>query len=79
MIHELQTRTLEFQERIAVAVQVDQAKDDAILRVHKSWEEAAATIDNLSKERIQLEQQIEEIKARTSFELSEATKVIFVI
>ncbi|KAF2900663.1 hypothetical protein ILUMI_05526 [Ignelater luminosus] len=74
LIHELQTRTLELQERIAVAVQVDQAKDDAILRVHKSWEEAASTIDNLNKEKVQLEQQIEEIKARTAFELSEAAK-----
>ncbi|KAK4881020.1 hypothetical protein RN001_004339 [Aquatica leii] len=76
LIQKLQTRTLELQERLAVAIQVDGAKDEAISQIHKSWEEAAAKIDSLYAKNNHLEQHISELQDKLSHKTTEAVQKI---
>lgn len=74
MIQDLQSRALELQERLAVAVQVDQAKNEAILRFHKSCETAVLKLDSISKEKLAADNKVADIQAKYEQELEEAKK-----
>ncbi|KAF5291970.1 hypothetical protein FQR65_LT11370 [Abscondita terminalis] len=75
-IQKLQTRTLELQERLAVAIKVDGAKDDAISQIHKSWEEAASKIDDLCAKNNALEEVVSELQDKVSQKTNEAVQKI---
>ncbi|RZC34570.1 SMC N, IncA, CALCOCO1 and/or DUF3584 domain containing protein [Asbolus verrucosus] len=63
-IQELQNRILELQERVAVAIQVDEAKDKAILRFHDSWEKAGSKLQEIEKEKEKLEEEVDKLKKK---------------
>lgn len=71
----MQSKTLELQERLAVAVQVDEAKDDAILRFHSSWEQIAERLQALTKERNDLEEEVANMQSVHAENMLETTKV----
>ncbi|KAL3280256.1 hypothetical protein HHI36_017751 [Cryptolaemus montrouzieri] len=58
LIQQLQNKILEQQEKLAVAIQVDEAKDTAIIRFHDAWEKATLKIKQVLKERDQLENDV---------------------
>lgn len=67
---------MELQERIAVAIQVDEAKDKAILRFHDSWEKTGIKLKNIEKQKEGLEDEIEKLRQRLN-EDSEETNQVF--
>lgn len=80
MIRQLQSRTLELQERLAVALEVDQAKDEAINRFHSTLDSVAIKLQTLNTEKIRIEHEMDKITEQNRRDLEEATRVcIFVI
>lgn len=75
MVKQLQSRILELQERLAVAFEVDQAKDEAIQRFHSAWENVAVKLQNLATEKSRIEESINRIKADNKRDLEEAAEV----
>lgn len=75
LIHNLQSKILELQEKLAVAIEVDKSKDDAILRFHDAWEKVALRLQSLNKEKNNLEEDIREFQTKSAFDLAEAAKV----
>uniref|UniRef100_A0A1Y1LAT1 Centrobin n=1 Tax=Photinus pyralis TaxID=7054 RepID=A0A1Y1LAT1_PHOPY len=75
-IQNLQLKTLELQERLAVAIQVDKAKDEAISQLHKSWEESSSKIDNLCEKNASLEQLVTDLRNKLSQESTEAAQKV---
>lgn len=67
------------QQRLAVAVQVDCAKDAAILKFHKAWEKVADRWAALETERNQLSHKLNNIKEKNEQELTEAKKVTLLL
>lgn len=67
------------QERLAVAIRVDYAKDEAILRFHKACENSTLRITSLSKEKSEIEQLISKLQDKFSSELEEAKRVSLLI
>ncbi|KAF5292738.1 hypothetical protein FQA39_LY13897 [Lamprigera yunnana] len=76
LIQKLQAKKLELTERLAIAIEVDKAKDEAITQIHKSWEEAASNIDDLFKKNSNLEQIVLDLRNKLSQESSEANQKI---
>lgn len=76
MIQSLQTRTLELQERLAVALEVDEAKDEAIVKFHEAWENVGLRLESVDKEKADLKVEMEAMLAKNQQELKEATMVI---
>lgn len=76
IIHELQSRALELQERLAVAVQVDQAKDKAIIKFHEAWEHIAERMESLNREKDSLESDLKELQLKSLQDLEECGKKI---
>lgn len=76
MIQHLQSRTLELQEKLAVAMQVDETKDDAILKFHSSWEQVAGRLEILTKDRNELEREIADMQSQHAENLLESAKVL---
>ncbi|KAK5649297.1 hypothetical protein RI129_000326 [Pyrocoelia pectoralis] len=76
LIQNLQLKTLELQERLAVAIQVDKAKDEAISQLHKSWEESSSKIDNLCGKNSSLEQLVTDLRNKLSQESTEAAQKV---
>lgn len=64
------------QQRLAVAVQVDCAKDAAILKFHKAWEKVADRWQALESERNQLSQKLNSYKEKSDIDIAEAKKVL---
>lgn len=79
MIKQLQARILELQERLAVALEVDGAKDEAILRFHNAWENVATKLKSLSTEKIRIEEDIDKIKTENQRDLEEAAEVSLIL
>lgn len=75
IIQDLQLKYLEMQQRLAVAVQVDCAKDAAILRFHEAWEKVADRWQALETERNQLAQKLSTVKGKSDTDIAEAKKV----
>jgi predicted nucleic acid-binding Zn-ribbon protein len=71
----LQNRILELQERIAVAIQVDEAKDKAILRFHDSWEKAGIKLQDIEKQKERLEDEIDKLRKKLSDDSDETNQV----
>nr|XP_022906194.1 interaptin-like [Onthophagus taurus] len=61
LIQQLQKQNFEMQEQLTSAIRVDEAKDDAILRFHKAWEQVAGRLQTLVEERDALESEIKEL------------------
>ncbi|XP_044761788.1 synaptonemal complex protein 1-like isoform X2 [Coccinella septempunctata] len=61
LIQQLQNKILEQQEKLAVAIQVDEAKDNAILKFHDAWEKASVKFKMVVRERDQLEKDVERL------------------
>ncbi|KAI4459247.1 centrobin [Holotrichia oblita] len=74
LIQHLQSKTLELQEKLAVAMQVDEAKDDAILKFHSSWELVAQRLQVLTQDRNSLEQEIANMQALHAENMLESVK-----
>lgn len=71
----MQLKILEYQEKLAVAVEVDQSKDDAILRFHEAWEKVAVRLEMLTKDKNFLERDLHELQAKGAVDLADAAKV----
>lgn len=63
------------QQRLAIAVQVDCAKDAAILKFHEAWEKVSEKWQKLESERDQLAQKLNAIQSRSDVDVTEARKV----
>lgn len=75
MIQELQSRILDLQEKLAVAIEVDRSKDEAILKFHEAWDKVAIRLKSLHTEKCDLEKELREFQARSTLDLTEALKV----
>lgn len=75
LIRELQTKVLDLQEKVAVAVEVDKTKDEAIAKFHEAWEQVALRLQTLNTEKGLLENEIKVFQQRSKNDLAEATKV----
>lgn len=71
----MQTKTLELQERLAVALEVDEAKDEAIIKFHEAWENVVLRLESADKEKEELKAEMEDFKAKHQQELREAAVV----
>lgn len=58
-------------------MQVDEAKDDAILKFHSSWEVVAQRLQVLTQDRNTLEQEIANMQAMHAENMLESVKVQF--
>ncbi|GJQ83172.1 hypothetical protein Trydic_g18199 [Trypoxylus dichotomus] len=76
LIQHLQSKTLELQEKLAVAIQVDEAKDDAILKFHSAWEQVAQRLQALTLDRNSLEVEIANMHAQHAENMVESMKKI---
>lgn len=63
------------QEKLAVAVEVDKSKDDAIMKFHDAWEQISERIQSLTAERNLLEEDYKVLQAKNVSDLAEAAKV----
>lgn len=72
----MQTKTLELQERLAVALEVDEAKDEAIVKFHEAWENVGLRLESVDREKAELKSDMETLKAKYQQELKEATMVV---
>lgn len=75
LIQELQMKILEMQQRLAVAYQVDSAKDEAILRFHEAWEKVAHRWQSLEAERNTLSKKLYTVEEKANVEVINATQV----
>ncbi|XP_044261954.1 protein FAM184A-like isoform X2 [Tribolium madens] len=75
-IQELQNRVLELQERVAVAIQVDEAKDKAILRFHESWEKAGVKLQDIEKQKEKLEEEVDKLRRKLNEDSDETNQKI---
>lgn len=73
----MQTRILELQEKLAVALDVDEAKDDAIVKFHEAWENVDLRLKKANKENADLRIEMETLKAKNQRELQDAYMVGF--
>lgn len=71
----MQQKILEIQERLAVAIEVDQSKDAAILRFHDAWDKVAARLESLKKDKLYLERDLQELQGKSARDLADAAKV----
>lgn len=76
MIQKLQNSNLELQERLAVALKVDEAKDNAIVKFHDTWERMVGKVRGLSEAKTELEVQLSRLQSGNSKELDEANQVL---
>lgn len=67
---------MELQERVAVAIEVDQSKDVAIIRFQDAWNKVAARLDSLKNDKLYLERDLQELQSQSARDLAEAAKVI---
>lgn len=72
-------KILEMQQRLAVAIQVDSAKDNAILRFHEAWEKVANKWKDFESERNSLSKKLLCIKQKSSADLAVVNEVIYLI
>lgn len=77
LIQSLQTKTLELQERLAVALEVDEAKDEAIVKFHEAWENVANRLEVAEKEKSELKAEMESLIIKNQQELQDAFTVSF--
>lgn len=68
-------RVLEEQERLAVAVQVDQEKDRAILQITESWRKLNNHWHELEEQRHHLAQELQKEKELSKAKTDELMKV----
>ncbi|GLV44209.1 Centrobin [Carabus blaptoides fortunei] len=76
LIQELQMKILEMQQRLAVACQVDSAKDEAILRFHEAWEKVAHRWQSLETERNTLSKKLFTVEEKANAEVLNATQKV---
>lgn len=69
-------KILEMQQRLAVAIQVDSAKDEAILRFHEAWEKVANKWRDLESERNSLSKKLLCIKQKSTEDLAVVSEVL---
>lgn len=61
LIQQLQNKILEQQQKLAVAIQVDEAKDSAILKFHDAWEKVSIRLKIVTKQKEVLEKEREKM------------------
>ena len=59
-----------------MAIQVDEAKDKAIVRFHESWEKAGAKLQDIEKQKERLEEEVEKLRKRLNDDCDEANQKI---
>lgn len=70
---------MEQQEKLAVAIQVDEAKDNAILKFHDAWEKASMKFKLVVRERNQLENDVERLSSQNKKITEECEEVLRLI
>ncbi|XP_046671592.1 uncharacterized protein PF11_0207-like isoform X2 [Homalodisca vitripennis] len=75
-IQVLQLRVLEEQEKLAVAVRVDQEKDRVIIQITESWRKLNDHWGELEEQRHRLAQQLQEERELAKVKSNELTKVV---
>lgn len=75
LIRDLQAKNLEMQQKLAVAIQVDQTKNDTIEQFQEVLATASAKIEHLIAEKQSWEVEIAKLKSQLSVETDRANKV----
>ncbi|KAJ8977174.1 hypothetical protein NQ317_003114, partial [Molorchus minor] len=76
LIHELQNRTLELQQKLSVAVKVDDVKNNTIRQFQEALETIVGKLEGLNKEKQEWDQKIRKIEEKHAQELEEASQKI---
>ncbi|XP_060526547.1 CAP-Gly domain-containing linker protein 1 isoform X2 [Cylas formicarius] len=69
LINELQTRNLELQQKLAVAMMVDDSKNETIRQFKGALEKVTLTIEKLNEEKMSWTQEMAKLKKQSSLEL----------
>lgn len=77
LIQELQTRNLEMQQKLSVAVKVDDAKNKTIQQFQDTMEKLIVRLEKLNKEKVDYEFEINKLQNRHIDEKEEADQVCF--
>lgn len=75
LIQELQTRNLEMQQKLSVAVKVDDAKNKTIQQFQDTMEKLIVRLEKLNKEKVDYEFEINKLQNRHIDEKEEADQV----
>lgn len=76
LIQHLQWRLLEEQEKLAVAMKVDQGKDKAIAQLQSAWEKLVGHWKDLEEQRFGLSQQLQSEREVFQADIREISQVI---
>lgn len=75
LIGDLQQRNLEMQQKIAVAIKVDQAKDSVVNQLRGLLENIHNKLEKSCKDKVELERELDNIKQKYENDLEEARQV----
>nr|CAH7739211.1 unnamed protein product [Callosobruchus chinensis] len=74
MIQKLQNRNLELQQKLSVAVNVDETKNIALQQFQETLEKVMLRLDKLYKEKQRLEGEVENLKSKNAAQLGDLSK-----
>lgn len=75
LVQALQTKLLESQQKLAVALQVDSDKDAAISKLQEAWNSLAEHWRSLEEQRHSLTKQLQDQKLRSDSQLKQMQEV----
>ncbi|CAH0553285.1 unnamed protein product [Brassicogethes aeneus] len=76
LITELHQRNLELQQKMTVALKVDQAKDNALSQLKEILNQVSIKLDNSMKDKVELEKEMQAIKLQSEAKIEEARQNI---
>lgn len=77
LIQDLQNRNLELQQKLTVAIKVDESKNEAIGKFQDTLQKLMSKMQTLHKERREWENDKSRMKTRHSNEIKESIEVIY--
>ncbi|CAH0553289.1 unnamed protein product [Brassicogethes aeneus] len=76
LITELHQRNLELQQKMTVALKVDQAKDNALSQLKEILNQVSIKLDNSMKDKVELEKEMQAIKLQSEAKIEEARQTV---
>ncbi|VEN64700.1 unnamed protein product [Callosobruchus maculatus] len=76
MIQKLQNRNLELQQKLSVAVNVDETKNIALQQFQETLEKVMLRLDKLYKEKHNMEAEVENLKSKHAAQLEDLSKKV---
>nr|CAI5828873.1 unnamed protein product [Callosobruchus analis] len=76
MIHKLQNRNLELQQKLSVAVNVDETKNIALQQFQETLEKVMLRLDRLYKEKQNLQGEVDNLKSKHATQLEDLSKKV---